>query len=62
MTTAELSDRIGDVHAQLHGTMPEQVTTVQKNRATQARNRALANGWTADTATDLEYARYSRAH
>lgn len=62
MTTAEISARINQVHGQLHGTEPEQVTRVQKNRATQARNRALANGWTRDTATDHEYAVYSKAH
>lgn len=62
MTTAALSDRISQVHTELHGLIPEQATRLQKNRATQARNRALANGWTADTATDIEYARYAKAH
>lgn len=53
---------IDAIFAELHGTTPPLETAAQRGRATVARNRALANGWTADTATDYEYARYSRAH
>lgn len=62
MTTAELSSRIGQVHEELHGIDAPLDTPAQRTRATKARNRALANGWTRDTATDREYAIYSRAH
>jgi hypothetical protein len=62
MTTEELSSRISQVHAELHGTDAPTGTPAQRTRATKARNRALANGWTRDTATDHEYAIYSRAH
>lgn len=62
MTTGELSARIGQVHTELHGTDAPTDTPEQRTRATKARNRALANGWTRDTATDAEYAIYSRAH
>lgn len=53
---------IDALHSELHGTTPPLNTPAERARATTARNRALANGWTADTATDYEYARYSRAH
>jgi hypothetical protein len=62
MTTGELSARIGQVHTELHGIDAPTDTPEQRTRATKARNRALANGWTRDTATDAEYAIYSRAH
>lgn len=62
MTTAELSSNISKVHAELHGTEAPTATPAERTRATKARNRALANGWTRDTATDAEYAVYSRAH
>lgn len=62
MTTAELSAKIGQVHEDLHGTDAPVGTPAQRTRDTKARNRALANGWTCDTATDSEYAIYSKAH
>lgn len=60
MTTEDLRARIEKVHADLHGTEAPLDTPTKRTRATKARNRALANGWTCDTATDREYARYSR--
>lgn len=61
MTTEELRVRIGEVYEELHGTTPPTDTTGKKVRASQARTRAAANGWTPDTASDYEYARYTRA-
>lgn len=60
--TEEVRAGIDRLYTQFHGTTPPLDTPAQRARATVARNRALANGWTADTATDHEYARYSRAH
>lgn len=60
--TEEVRAGIDRLYQQVHGTTPPLDTAAQRGRATVARNRALANGWTADTATDHEYARYSRAH
>lgn len=60
--TEDARVRIDRIYAELHSTCPPLETAAQRARATVARNRALANGWTTDTATDHEYARYSRAH
>jgi hypothetical protein len=53
---------IDALYEELHVTSPPLETAAERARATVARNRALANGWTTDTATDYEYARYSHAH
>lgn len=58
----EVRAGIDRLFTELHGIYAPAETPAQRGRATVARNRALANGWTQDTATDLEYARYSRAH
>lgn len=60
--TESVRAAIDTLHAETHGTLPPLNTPAARAAATAARNRALANGWTADTATDHEYARYSRAH
>jgi hypothetical protein len=60
-TTEKVRAGIGRVHAELHGTRPVQDTPARKGRSTLARERATANGWTADTADDHEYAAYARA-
>jgi hypothetical protein len=49
-------------YTEVQGTSPVLTTPSERAGSTAARNRALANGWTADTATDHEYARYARAH
>ncbi|WP_139187278.1 hypothetical protein [Pseudarthrobacter chlorophenolicus] len=53
---------IDSFYAEVRGTEPVLSTPSERAASTAARNRAIANGWTADTATDHEYARYSRAH
>jgi transcriptional regulator with XRE-family HTH domain len=61
-TTEKVRAGVSKVHAELHGTEPVQDTPTRKGRVTLARQRALANGWTADTADDHEYASsYGRA-
>lgn len=53
---------IDELYNEVQGTSPVLTTPSERAGSTAARNRALANGWTADTATDHEYARYTRAH
>lgn len=60
--TEEIRASIDRLYEELRGTYPPLETAAERARATVARNRALANGWTTDTATDYEYARYSHAH
>ncbi|MBO1269461.1 hypothetical protein J1902_16055 [Arthrobacter sp. PO-11] len=60
--TEDYRARIDRLYAELHGTNAPQETANERRSATVARNRALANGWTSDTATDHEHARPVRAH
>ncbi|WP_230854505.1 hypothetical protein [Arthrobacter terrae] len=62
MTTEELRASIDRVHAELHGMEAPTATTSEKARASKARTRADANGWTPDTSSDLEYSQYVRVH
>jgi transcriptional regulator with XRE-family HTH domain len=55
-TTERVRAGIDRLHAELHGTEPVQDTPSRKRNVTLARRRAAANGWTADTASDHEYA------
>lgn len=53
--------RIDQLYQELHGVEAPTDTAKQKRKATRARGRAAVNGWTPDTANNLEYAFYRAA-
>lgn len=52
---------IETAYTQMRGTLPPETTPSEKAQAARARNEAVANGWTVDTAEDHLYAAYARA-
>lgn len=53
--------RIDQLYQELHGVEAPTDTAEQKRKATRAKNRAAAHGWTPNTANDHEYAFYRAA-
>lgn len=60
-TTEEVRSAIALAYEELRATPPPETTPAEKGRASRARNKAKANGWTPDTAEDHLYAAYARA-
>jgi transcriptional regulator with XRE-family HTH domain len=60
-TSEEVRAAIDRVYEELRRTLAPETTPSERSRASRARNRAAANGWTADMAEDHLYAAYARA-
>jgi hypothetical protein len=55
-TTEEIRAGVARAYETMRKTTPSEATGPDRSQAARARNRAVANGWTIDTAEDHEYA------
>jgi hypothetical protein len=60
-TTEEVRTAIARVYEELRDTTAPTTNPSERSQASRARNRAAANGWTAETAEDHLYTAYARA-